>query len=108
CLVLAFAGGLLGVALGVTLVRLLVSVAPVDLPRLSEVHVDWRVLLFALGAAATSGLFFGVFPAWRLTRVDPQDATRSGSRGSTESGGRMRVREFLVSAEVGLSCLLLI
>jgi predicted permease len=108
CLVLAFVGGLLGVALVVTLVRLLVSMAPVDLPRLSEVHVDWRVLLFALGAAAISGLFFGVFPAWRLTRVDPQDAMRSGSRGSTESGGRMRVRELLVSVEVGLSCLLLI
>ncbi len=108
CLVLAFAGGLLGVALAVTLVRLLVSMAPVDLPRLSEVHVDWRVLLFALGAAAISGLFFGVFPAWRLTRVDPQDAMRSGSRGSTESGGRMRVRELLVSVEVALSCLLLI
>ncbi|HKN60240.1 MAG TPA: ABC transporter permease, partial [Candidatus Acidoferrales bacterium] len=108
CLVLAFAGGLLGVVLAETLVRLLVSAAPVDLPRLSEVHVDWRVLLFALGAAAISGLFFGVFPAWRLTRVDPQDAMRSGSRGSTESGGRMRVRELLVSVEVALSCLLLI
>jgi predicted permease len=108
CLVLAFAGGLLGVALAVTLVRLLVSMAPVDLPRLSEVHVDWRVLVFALGAAAISGLFFGVFPAWRLTRVDPQDAMRSGSRGSTESGGRMRIRELLVSVEVALSCLLLI
>jgi predicted permease len=108
CLVLAFAGGLLGVALAVTLVRLMVSLAPVDLPRLSEVHVDWRVLLFALGATTISGLFFGVFPAWRLTRVDPQDAMRSGSRGSTESGGRMRVRELLVSVEVALSCLLLI
>jgi predicted permease len=108
CFVLALAGGLLGVALAEVLVRVLVSMAPVDLPRLSEVHVDWRVLLFALGAAAISGLFFGVFPAWRLTQVDPQDAMRSGSRGSTESGGRMRVRELLVSAEVGLSCLLLI
>ena len=108
CSLLAFAGGLLGVGLAEALVRLLVTAAPVDLPRLSEVHLDWRVLLFALGAAATSGLFFGVFPAWRLTRVDPQDAMRSGSRGSTESGGGMRVRELLVSVEVGLSCLLLI
>jgi putative ABC transport system permease protein len=108
CLVLAFAGGLLGIALAETLVRLLVSIAPVNLPRLSEVHVDWRVLLFALTAAIISGLFFGVFPAWRLTRVDPQDAMRSGSRGSTDSGGAMRMREILVSVEVGLSCMLLI
>jgi predicted permease len=108
CLVLAFSGGLLGVALAEVLVRLLVSVAPVDLPRLSEVQVDWRVHLFALSAAAISGLFFSLFPAWRLMRVDPQEAMHSGSRGSTESGSRMRLRELLVSVEAALSCLLLI
>jgi predicted permease len=108
CLLLAFAGGVLGIALAEAMVRLLVSWAPVDFPRLSEVHVDWRVLVFALAAAAVSGLFFGLFPAWRLTRVDAQDAMRAGSRGSTESGKRMRLRELLVSVEVGVSCLLLI
>jgi predicted permease len=108
CLLLSFIGGFLGIALAEILVRLLVSMAPVDLPRLSEVHVDGRVLLFALAAAAISGLFFGLFPSWWLTRVDPQDAMRSGSRGSTESGSGMRLRELLVSVEVGLSCLLLI
>jgi predicted permease len=108
CLLLAFIGGALGIALAETVVRLMVASAPVELARLSEVRVDWRVLLFALSAAAISGLFFGLFPAWRLTRVDPQDAMRSGGRGSTESGKRMRLRELLVSVEVGLSCLLLI
>ena len=108
CLVLAIVGGLLGIALAEMLVRVLVLWAPVDLPRLSEVHVDWRVLLFALGAAVVCGLFFGLFPAWRLMRVDPQEAMRSGSRSATESGSGMRVRELLVSLEVGLSCLLLI
>jgi predicted permease len=107
-LLLATAGGLLGVAVAEMLVRVLVAWAPVDLPRLSEVHVDWRVLLFALGAAAVSGLLFGLFPAWRLTRVDPQEAMRSLSRGSTESGSRVRVRELLAGVEVGLGCLLLI
>jgi predicted permease len=108
CLILAFTGGLLGIALAEIMVRLLVSWAPVDLPRLSEVHVDWRVLAFALSAAVVSGLFFGLFPAWRLTRVDPAEAMRSGSRGSTESGAPIRVRALLVSVEVGLSSLLLI
>lgn len=107
-LLLAFTGGALGIGIAEGLVRLLVSIAPADLPRLAEVHVDWQVLAFAFLAAMASGLFFGLFPAWRMTRVDPQDAMRSGSRGSTESGGRMRLREMLVSVEVGLSCLLLI
>jgi predicted permease len=107
-LLLAFAGGALGIGIAVALVRLLVSLATVDLPRLAEVHVDWRVLGFAFCVALISGLFFGLFPAWRMTRVDPQEAMRSGSRGSTESGGRLRLRELLVSVEVGLSCLLLI
>jgi predicted permease len=107
-LLLAVAGGLLGIALAETLVRALVAAAPVDLPRLSEVHVDWRVLLFALGAAGSCGLFFSIFPAWRLARVDPQDAMRTGSRGATESRSGMRLRELLVTVEVGLSCLLLI
>lgn len=108
CLLLSIVGGLLGIAVAETLVRVLVLWAPVDLPRLSEVHVDWRVLLFALGAAIFCGVFFGLFPAWRLTRVDPQEAMRSGSRSSTESGSGMRMRELLVGVEVGLSCLLLI
>jgi FtsX-like permease family len=71
-LVVAFAGGLLGIALAETLVWLLVILAPVDLPRLSQVHIDWRVLLFALAAAAVSGLLFGLFPAWQLTKVNPK------------------------------------
>lgn len=107
-LLLALAGGVLGAAIAEALVKAMISLAPVDLPRLAEVHVDWRVLAFAFGAALVSGLIFGLFPAWRMTRVDPQEAMRSGSRGSTESGGGMRLRELLVSVEVGLSCLLLI
>jgi putative ABC transport system permease protein len=107
-LLLAIAGGALGIGIAEAVVRLFVSFAPSDLPRLSEVHVDSRVLTFAIGAALISGLLFGFIPAWRTTRVDPQEAMRSGSRSSTESGGRMRLRELLVSVEVGLSCLLLI
>jgi putative ABC transport system permease protein len=107
-LLLALTGGALGVALAVALVKLLLSTTPVNLPRLASVHVDWRVLLFAFAAALISGLVFGLVPAWRTTRVDPQEAMRSGSRGFTESGASVRLRELLVSVEVGLSCLLLI
>jgi predicted permease len=106
--VVAFVGGALGIGMAEGLVRLMVSATPVELPRLAEVHVDWHVLAFALAAAVISGLLFGLFPAWRMMNVDPQEAMRSGSRGSTDTGGRMRLRELLVSVEVALSCILLI
>ncbi len=107
-LLLAVAGGVLAIGLADALVRVFVSAAPVDLPRLSEVRMDWHVLLFAVAAALVCGLFFGILPAWKLMRTDPQEAMRVGGRGSTESGARMRVRDLLVSVEVALSCVLLI
>ncbi|MCX6636525.1 MAG: ABC transporter permease [Acidobacteria bacterium] len=107
-LVLALAGAAAGLALAVALVHLVVATSPVDLPRFAEVRVDWRALIFALALAVTSGALFGMLPAWRLTRADPQEAIRLGGRSSTDGGGRLRLRELLVGIEVGLSATLLI
>ncbi|HMD48718.1 MAG TPA: ABC transporter permease, partial [Bryobacteraceae bacterium] len=77
-LVISFSGGLLGVGLAYAAVRFLVSAAPVDIPRLDEVHLDARALLFAFGASMLAGLLFGLIPSWRASRSEPQDALRSG------------------------------
>jgi putative ABC transport system permease protein len=105
---LALTGGALGIALAWTGVKALVAAAPVDLPRLAEVSVDARVLGFALAISLATGLIVGVLPALRMARQSAFEALKSGSRGTTEGRGGLRVRNVLVSLEVGLSAALLV
>ncbi len=105
---IAAAGGLLAVLVAWAGIQLLTRYAPVDIPRLDEVRLDGRVLAFAAALVAAAGLFFGLLPAWRTSRADPQAALRSGGRGSTTSRGGVRLRSALVACEVGLSTMLLI
>jgi putative ABC transport system permease protein len=107
-LVISFAGGLLGIGLAYTAVRFLVAAAPVDVPRLDEVRLDTHALLFAFAVSALAGLLFGLIPAWRAARTEPQDALRAGGRGSTQTRHGLRISEALVSAEVALSAALLV
>ena len=65
-------------------------------------------MLFALAISSAAGLLFGILPAWRTGRIQPQDALKSGSRTTTESGRRLGMRDALVGLEVGLSAVLLI
>jgi predicted permease len=105
---LALAGGALGVALAYWGLRALLSAAPIDLPRLHEVHMDAQVLLFALAISLLTGLIFGALPALRSLLSTPLAALKSGGRGTTEGRGGLRVRNLLVSLEVGLSAALLV
>src|SRR5579864_3909128 len=107
-LLIALAGGALGVLLAYAAVRALVASAPVDLPRLDEVHLDFRALVFALVVSLVAGLLFGLIPAWRAARSEPQDALRAGGRTSTQGRRGLRVSEILVSTEVALSATLLV
>src|SRR5262249_39624270 len=69
------------------------------------VTLDGRVLLFMLAIVITDSLVFGVLPAWRSSRANPQDAMRSDSRTSTGGREAVRLRAVLVSVEVGLCTL---
>jgi putative ABC transport system permease protein len=106
--ILALTGGVFGIVLAWWGVRALVAAAPVDLPRLNEVTLDGQVLLFAVAVSILTGLFFGVFPALRLAGQAPFEALKSGSRSNTEGRAGLRIRNILVSLEVGLSALLLV
>jgi predicted permease len=107
-LLLAGVGGLFGMALAYGALRLILVRAPVDLPRLDEVRLDVRALLFTAAISIFAGLLFGLLPAWRSARIDPQAAMQSGARGTTEGRNAGRLRTLLVGLEVCLSTLCLI
>lgn len=106
--VLSFAGGALGLWMSGFAVRWLVHLAPAGIPRIEEVHIDVRALLFAFAACVVTGCLVGMFPAWRITRTQPIDALKSSGAATTESHRTRRLREFLVGFEVGATTLLLI
>jgi putative ABC transport system permease protein len=107
-LTVSILGGLAGWALAYAAIRVILASAPVDLPRLDEIHLDARAFLFTLSISTAAGLLFGLLPAWRFAKADPQDAMRTGARGSTTSRGLGRLRSLLVTLEVGLSVMCLI
>ena len=105
-LVLAGAGAALGVALAWASRGALVGLAPADLPGLANARIDPVVLAFAALVSLAAAAIFGVAPAWRAARTDPQRAL-AGTRGSV-GPSRGRGRDVLVVAEVALSVLLTI
>jgi len=107
-LLLACAGGALGVAAARAALGVFVRSAPVDLPRMDELHVDARVLFFALALSLLCGLLFGLAPALRLSRSDPQTTLRGEALTTSGSRHGLQIREWLVGTEVALSALLLV
>lgn len=107
-LLLAGIGGALGIAMAGGVLRVILARAPADLPRLDDVHLDGRALLFTLTVSVFAGLLFGILPSWRLSRLEPHEGMQSGNRTSTEARGSGRLRSALVTVEVGLSTVCLI
>jgi len=103
---LSFAGGALGFWLASLGLGWLLHSAPLNLPRLGEVHMDGRVLLFAFLVTAATGALFGVLPAWRITRVLPMEAMKFSP--ASHSPRIRHARETLVGVEVALTTMLLI
>src|SRR5258706_7538777 len=91
--VLAAAAGVSGMAVAYGGVRALLWLAPRDLPRLDEIALDGWALVFGICLTSLTALLFGLWPAWRLSRVDLQEALRGGGRrmARTNSGAETRV-----------------
>lgn len=102
-LVLAVGGGALGLLLSGWLVEALVALAPEDLPRLSEVGMDWRVAAFGCAATLIVGVLFGLTPAWQTSRPDLSTGLKDGGRGGTTRSG---LRSVMVVSQVALALVL--
>jgi len=105
---LALAGGVLGLALALAATRLLLSLAPSDIPRLYNVRMDATVLLFTIGTTALAALFFGAAPALQASGTDTVLHLRTGDRGSRTRPGSARARSVLVVTEITLALMLLV
>src|SRR5256885_15201756 len=105
--VLAVCGGIAGIILARWGLDALLALAPTNLPRMSEIHLDSTVLLFSLALSVVTGLVFGIAPAWLAARADVNEALKQGTRGSTEGGARGRLRSALVVIEVTFALVLL-
>ncbi|MGH9907597.1 MAG: ABC transporter permease, partial [Pyrinomonadaceae bacterium] len=106
-LLLAAAGGVLGVLLAWTGVDLLLAIGSENLPRLQEVKIDTRVLGFTTLISLLSGLLFGLVPAWQASRASVNESLKEGRQVGAEGRGWRRTRNLLVIAEVALSLVLL-
>ncbi|MEP7337962.1 MAG: ABC transporter permease [Acidobacteriota bacterium] len=104
---LAMAGGLLGVGLAFLAVKALRVFGAANIPRLDEIGVDGRVIAFTCLVALVTGVVFGLAPALRASRVDLNETLKEGGR-SSDGAGQHRTRKLLVIAEVALSLMLLV
>jgi putative ABC transport system permease protein len=105
-LLLALAGGVLGLLVATWGLHLLLTALPGDLGG-AAIGINGWTLLFTFAIAALTGVVFGLGPAWQATSADPQAALQEGAARSTAGRGQTRVRDGLVVAEVALSLLLL-
>jgi predicted permease len=99
---IGLAGGVAGALLAFAGVRATVALAPANLPRIADAHVDAAVLAFGLGISLLCSLLFGMAPVWQALRTDIQESLRSAGRGL--AGGRGgKLRNVLVVCEIALS-----
>ena len=114
--VLALAGGVCGFILGAWGVRVLLAIAPGNIPRISDAAhtatlvsaLDWRVLSFTLGISLATGILFGLFPAVHVSRLDVNTSLKDTSGRAGTGRHQNRARGVLVVSEIALALVLLV
>jgi predicted permease len=108
--------GILGGAAGLLVARLSLMVVrtmnPGNIPRLDEIGINGSVLAFTFGISLATGVLFGLAPAWRAIKLDPNSSLKAGGRSGQADGGlylkRHRLRSLLIVSELAISIVLLI
>jgi putative ABC transport system permease protein len=106
-LLLSAFGGVLGLIFAKGGLWLLKDKLPEDMPRLADVQLDWRVLVFTAGLAILTGVIFGLAPALQSSRIAPTESLKSGGRAGGASVSQ-RLRRLLVTVEVAFAVMLVL
>jgi predicted permease len=106
-LLMALAAGTAGLVIAAWGADALVALAPADIPRLIETHIDMGVLAFTFGISVVASLLFGLAPAVQLSRTDLNEALKQGAMRAVVGGGTGRMRGVLVVGEIALAVVLL-
>ena len=102
---LSLIGGILGLAFAKWGLNLALAAVPGSLPRIENIGLNLRVLLFAFGVSAAVGIVFGLLPALKSSKIDPQSGLKDGERGS--AAGRQRMQSVLAILQIALTLVLL-
>lgn len=111
-ILLAVVGGAAGLLVARASLFVVRTMNPGNIPRLDEIGINGAVLAFTFGLALATGILFGLAPAWRAIKLDPNASLKAGGRSGQSDGGlyvkRHRLRGLLVALELALSLVLLI
>jgi len=103
---IALAGGALGLFAAYLGLGSLLAIAPIDLPRAESIHLDGAAFAFTFFVSLLTGAIFGLLPALKTAAVSVNESLKEGGRTGT-SAGRARLRQGLVIAEFAMSLVLL-
>jgi len=111
-LLLAMAGGAVGMGIAELSLVAVRTMNPGNIPRLEDIGIDATVLAFTFGISLFTGILFGLAPVWRAVKVDLNTSLKAGGRSGQDDAGlgvsRHRLRGLLVVSELALSLMLLI
>lgn len=107
-ILLACIGGALGLLVALAAIRLIIDVAPMNIPRVESIRIDFAVLIFTVVITLGAGVVFSIVPWSRLGRTEPMDALKSASATISGVKSAAQVRNLLATGEVALCTVLLI
>jgi predicted permease len=105
-ILLAIAGGALGICIAAWGTKAAIKVLPEALPRAEEIHLDPRVLFFTIAISVLAGICFGLIPAFKSSRTEIQDTLKKSGRGGSAS--RHRTQGVFVAMEMAMAVVLLV
>ncbi len=107
-ILVASLGGVLGLIFAYWGLDLLRWLNPSNIPNLSEIGIDFKVLGFTLALSTGTGIFFGAAPAYHASRMGLSETLKEGRLASSSGFGQRQLRKLLVVSEVALALMLLV